>query len=102
MLLSSFAFYFAFPASDYVVLDDSNRPMSTSVLRSFVHIANPYDILVEVPFVSPAVKLTVDTIEMAANLFKKPTIYQRHADDEAVLLSSDGRAAGNSTDEENL
>jgi hypothetical protein len=102
MLFSSFAFYFTFPASDYAVLDDSNRPMFTDVFRSFVHIANPCDILEEIPFVSPVVRLTVDTVEKATNLFKKSTIYQSHADDEALLLSADGRASSNSADEENL
>jgi hypothetical protein len=48
MLVSSIAFRYAFPASDYLVLNDSQQPMSTNVFRSFVHIANPCDILDEV------------------------------------------------------
>jgi hypothetical protein len=102
MLASSFAFCYAFPASDYVVLDDLDQPMSTNVFRSFVHIANPCDILEEVPFVSPVVKLTVETVGKASSLFKKPSISGGSVDDEAVLLRADGRAAGSSTDEENL
>jgi hypothetical protein len=102
MLASSLAFCYAFPASDYVVLDDSDRPMSTNVFRSFVHIANPCDILEEVPFVSPVVKLTVETVGKASSLFKKPIVSGGSVDDEAVLLRADGRAAGSSTDEENL
>jgi len=102
MLMSSIAFYYAFPASDYVALDDLNRPMKTNVFRSFVHVANPCDILEEVPFVSPVVQLTVDTVGKAANLFKKSSVAEGHVDDEAVLLRPDGRASGSSTEEDNL
>jgi hypothetical protein len=103
MLLSSIAFSFAFPATDYVALDDLNRPMKTNVFRSFIHIANPCDILNEVPFISPVVQLTVDTVGKAADLFKKSSVAECHVvDDEAVLLRPDGRASGSSTEEDNL
>ena len=47
-------------------------------------------------------KLTVDTVGKASNLFKKPVFSEGPVDDEAVLLRPDGRAAGSSTDEDNL
>ena len=50
---------------------------------------------------SPVLKLTVDTVGKASNLFKKP-VSEGPVDDEAVLLRPDGRAAGSSTDEDNL
>ena len=103
MLVSSFAFYFAFPASDYIVLDDSDRPMQTNVFRSFVHVANPCDILNEVPCVSPVVRLTVNTVEKATNLLFKPKASKvPNPYDEAVLLRPDGRASGSSTEEDGL
>jgi hypothetical protein len=101
MLISSVAFYYAFPASDYIVLDDALHPMCTSILRSFVHVANPCDILDEVPFVSPVLRLTADTVGKAASLFKSPVQTKRDGDDEAILLGPNGRAAGSSTEEEN-
>jgi len=104
MLISSVAFCFAFPASDYTALDDLNQPMTTNVFRSFVHIVNPCDILEEVPFVSPVVQLTVVTVGKAAILFRKSSASDREfkLDDEAVLLRPDGRASDSSTEDDNL